>query len=117
LVLTAGAAGHRERRVKKKIFAAKDFKNIRAANGLFLMCVYSGGIIMGMDDLRRQILEEERRKIMEAENKKLISSGPAPEKMFGMTAAERMFVSIGCFLMTSLGGFLVLLITEKIALP
>jgi hypothetical protein len=33
-----------------------------------------------------------------------------------MTAAERMFVSIGCFLVTSLGGFLLLLILGKIAI-
>lgn len=38
------------------------------------------------------------------------------DRMFGMTAAERMFVSIGCFLMTSLGGFLLLLLTDKIAI-
>lgn len=39
------------------------------------------------------------------------------ERIFGMTAAERMFVSIGCFLTTSLVGFLLLLILDKIALP
>jgi hypothetical protein len=38
------------------------------------------------------------------------------DRMFGMTAAERMFVSIGCFLLTSLAGFFLLLILDKIAL-
>ena len=38
------------------------------------------------------------------------------DKMFGMTAVERMFVSIGCFVLTSLGGFLLLLVLEKIQL-
>ena len=72
---------------------------------------------MSMDDLRRQILEDERRKIVEAQDRQIVASTPAPEKMFGMTAAERMFVSIGCFLVTSLGGFLVLLLTDRIVLP
>jgi hypothetical protein len=77
----------------------------------------SGDLTMSMDDLRREILEQERRKIVDAQNQKLVVSNSTSERMFGMTAAERMFVSIGCFLVTSLGGFLVLLITEKIALP
>lgn len=38
------------------------------------------------------------------------------DKLFGMSAVERMFVSIGCFLLTSLGGFLLLLVMDKIAL-
>ncbi|MBN1681491.1 MAG: hypothetical protein JW966_14515 [Anaerolineae bacterium] len=38
------------------------------------------------------------------------------DRMFGMTASERMFVSIGCFLLTSLGGFLLLLLMEKIVI-
>ena len=46
-----------------------------------------------------------------------MASGEAPERIFGMTAAERMFVSIGCFLVVSLAGFLLLLLMDKIALP
>jgi hypothetical protein len=38
------------------------------------------------------------------------------DRLFGMTPVERMFVSIGCFLATSLAGFLLLLVMEKIAL-
>lgn len=40
----------------------------------------------------------------------------APQKIFGMTAVERMFMSVGCFILTSLGGFLLLLVLDKIAL-
>ena len=38
------------------------------------------------------------------------------DRLFGMTAAERMFVSIGCFLVTSLAGFLLLLVMGTIAI-
>jgi hypothetical protein len=67
---------------------------------------------MGLEDLRRQALEEER--ITEDMSK--IAPTVAPDKIFGMTAAERMFVSIGCFLFTSLAGFFLLLIMDKIAI-
>jgi hypothetical protein len=67
-----------------------------------------------MDDLRRQALEEEE--IAESYEKYMVR-GVHSDKLFGMTAIERMFVSIGCFLVTSLAGFLVLLLSEKIALP
>jgi len=67
---------------------------------------------MGLDDLRRQALEEER----VVEDFEQIAPTVASERMFGMTAAERMFVSIGCFLLTSLLGFFLLLVLDKIAL-
>jgi hypothetical protein len=67
------------------------------------------GKTMGLDDLRRQALEEER--VVEE-----IVPPATSDKIFGMTAAERMFVSIGCFLLTSLAGFFLLLIMDKIAI-
>ena len=68
---------------------------------------------MGLDDLRRQALEED----LAAEGyENYVAARPASGKMFGMTAAERMFVSIGCFLFTSLAGFFLLLILDKIEL-
>jgi hypothetical protein len=70
------------------------------------------GKTMGLDDLRRQALEEERI----AEDLDKIIPPVTSDKIFGMTAAERMFVSIGCFLLTSLAGFFLLLIMDKIAI-
>lgn len=67
---------------------------------------------MGLDDLRRQAMEEE---LIADDPNKIIPPVPS-DKIFGMTAAERMFVSIGCFLLTCLGGFLLLLIMDKIAI-
>ena len=66
---------------------------------------------MGLDDLRRQALEEEREKI---DIDKIAPTGGS-DRIFGMNPAERMFVSIGCFLLTSLLGFFLLLIMDKIA--
>jgi len=66
-----------------------------------------------MDDLRQQALVEQ----IESEDIDKYAARASSEKIFGMTAPERMFVSIGCFLMTSLVGFLLLLLTDKIALP
>ena len=37
-------------------------------------------------------------------------------RLFGMTAAGRMFVAFGCIILTSLGGFLLRLGMDKIAL-
>ena len=67
-----------------------------------------------LDELRRQALEEEI--AVEAHQSGLVRD-VSTDRVFGMTAVERMFVSIGCFIVTSLGGFLLLLIMEKIALP
>jgi hypothetical protein len=68
---------------------------------------------MSLDDLRRQALEGD----MEQEGfEQYLADEVATEKMFGMTAAERMFVSIGCFLVTCLGGFLLLLVMEKMVI-
>jgi hypothetical protein len=69
---------------------------------------------MGLEDLRREALEEDI--TVEGYENYVSSQNIAAEKIFGMTAAERMFVSIGCFILTSLGGFLLLLVMEKIAL-
>ncbi len=68
---------------------------------------------MSIDDLRRQAMEEEL--VVEDPNQYLAPS--RSDKLFGMTAAERMFVSVGCFFLTTLGGFLLLLVMDKIALP
>jgi hypothetical protein len=67
---------------------------------------------MGLDDLRRQALEEDQQVLGYEQAAPRVAS----DKMFGMTAAERMFVSIGCFLLTSLIGFFLLLVLDKIAL-
>ena len=69
---------------------------------------------MGLEDLRREALEEDI--TVEGYENYVSSQNIAAEKIFGMTAAERMFVSVGCFILTSLGGFLLLLVMEKIAL-
>jgi len=66
-----------------------------------------------LDALRRSALEEE---IVIDPFEAHMTAEVSSYKMFGMTAAERMFVSIVCFILTSLGGFLLLLIMDKIAL-
>jgi hypothetical protein len=68
---------------------------------------------MSLDDLRRQALESERDN---ASYEEYLADDVGPDKMFGMTAAERMFVSIGCFMVTCLGGFLLLLVMEKMVI-
>lgn len=68
---------------------------------------------MGLDDLRREALEED---IAIEGYEQFASTDVQSDKIFGMTAAERMFVSIGCFLVISLGGFMLLLVLDKIAL-
>lgn len=66
----------------------------------------------GLDDLRQKALEEQE---IEERYEELLTTEVHSDKMFGMTAVERMFVSIGCFLFTSLGGFFLLLVMDKIA--
>ncbi len=66
-----------------------------------------------LDDLRRAATEEE---IAPVGFENYMSGEVRSDKIFGMTAAERMFVSIGCFMVTCLGGFFLLLIMDKIAL-
>ena len=68
---------------------------------------------MSLDDLRRQALEHGAE---EESFDEYLADGVGPDKMFGMTAAERMFVSVGCFLVTALGGFLLLLVMEKMVI-
>jgi hypothetical protein len=38
-------------------------------------------------------------------------------RLLGMTAVERMFLSIGCFLVTSLASIVLLAVLKKITLP
>ena len=52
---------------------------------------------MSMDDLRRQALESE---LEDGSFDEYLADDEGPDRMFGMTAAERMFVSVGCFLVT-----------------
>ncbi len=66
-----------------------------------------------LESLRRTALEEEL-EIDPYEG--YLASEVYSDRIFGMTAVERMFVSIGCFLLTSLGGFLLLLYLDKIVL-
>jgi hypothetical protein len=68
--------------------------------------------IDSIDELRRQALEEE----IIVESYETYMDQARSDRLFGMTAAERMFVSIGCFLVTSLAGFLLLLVMGKIAI-
>jgi hypothetical protein len=68
--------------------------------------------IDSIDELRRQALEEE----IIVESYETYMDQARSDRLFGMTAAERMFVSIGCFLVTSLAGFLLLLVMVKIAI-
>lgn len=68
---------------------------------------------MGIDDLRRQALESG---IEDESYEQYLADEVAPDQLFGMTAAERMFVSIGCFLVTCLGGFFVLLLMGKMVI-
>jgi hypothetical protein len=66
-----------------------------------------------LEELRRMAAEEQ----LDVEGyESVITPEVSSEKIFGMTAVERMFVSIGCFLLTSLAGFFLLLIMGKIAL-
>ena len=65
-----------------------------------------------LQSLRQELLESER-PIGEFEE---LLPETADDRIFGMTAVERMFVSIGCFLVTSLFGFVLLLLLGKIAL-
>lgn len=68
---------------------------------------------MGIDDLRRQALEGD---LDQEGYEEYLADEVAPDRIFGMTAAERMFVSIGCFLVTCLGGFLLLLLMGKMVI-
>lgn len=67
----------------------------------------------GLDDLRQKALEEQE---VQERYEELLANDVHSDRLFGMSPVERMFVSIGCFLLTSLGGFLLLLVLEKIAI-
>ena len=69
---------------------------------------------MGMDDLRNLALEDEE--VSQDSYETVMVKNVSSDRLFGMTAAERMFVSVGCFLVTSLVGFLALLVLEKIVI-
>ncbi len=66
-----------------------------------------------LEDLRRSALEEEVP--VDAYEDYLVREVHS-DKIFGMTPVERMFLSIGCFVLTSLAGFFLLLIMDKIVI-
>jgi len=66
----------------------------------------------GLDNLRQEALEEQE---VKERYEELIITDVQSDQIFGMSAVERMFISIGCFLLTSLGGFFLLLLMDKIA--
>ena len=65
-----------------------------------------------LQSLRQELLESDQ---PIGQFEELITES-ADDRIFGMTAVERMFVSIGCFLVTSLAGFVLLLLLGKIVL-
>lgn len=67
----------------------------------------------GLDDLRQEALEEQE---VQDRYEELLATDVHSDTLFGMSPVERMFVSIGCFLLTTLGGFLLLLVMDKIAI-
>ncbi len=66
-----------------------------------------------LEELRRKALEEQE---VQKHYDEVLAAEVHDDTLFGMTAVERMFVSIGCFLATTLGGFLLLLVMDKIAI-
>ncbi|NDJ76372.1 MAG: hypothetical protein GYB65_08935 [Chloroflexi bacterium] len=66
-----------------------------------------------MDELRSAALDDE---VAIESIEPYLAPEVRSDKLFGMTAVERMFLSVGCFILTSLGGFVILLVLEKIAL-
>jgi hypothetical protein len=66
-----------------------------------------------LDALRRSTLEDDA---VSEQYERYLAGEVRSDRIFGLTPVERMFVSIGCFLVTSLGGFLLLLVMDKIAL-
>jgi len=66
-----------------------------------------------LQSLRQELLESDQ---PIGQFEELLSTEAADDRIFGMTAVERMFVSIGCFLVTSLAGFVLLLLLGKIVL-
>ena len=67
-----------------------------------------------LEELRRSALEGDQ--VVMPGFESVMGREVRSDKLFGMTAIERMFVSIGCFLLTSLAGFFLLLVMGKIAL-
>ncbi len=66
-----------------------------------------------LEELRQKALEEQE---IQERYEELLATDVQSDTLFGMTAVERMFVSIGCFLLTTLGGFFLLLVMDKIAI-
>lgn len=69
---------------------------------------------MSMDDLRKIARQQENELLRSSDV--VIPREIGSDKLFGMTPVERMFISIGCFLVTGMAGFLILLVLDKIAL-
>ncbi len=70
-----------------------------------------------IEDLRRSLLERDEPDDVDFG---VIASGAKPvqdDKIFGLNPVERMFLSIGLFLVVSVFSVLLLLITESIVIP
>jgi hypothetical protein len=64
-----------------------------------------------LQELRQSALDED---LVTEYYEEYLAGEVHSDKMFGMTAVERMFVSVGCFIITTLGGVVLLLIMDKI---
>ena len=69
---------------------------------------------MSIDDLRELALKEDEPEFSDFNAE---AERGRDDKIFGMNAVERMFLSVGLFLVVSVLSFLLLLLTDSIALP
>jgi hypothetical protein len=67
-----------------------------------------------MDELRREVLEEQE---MARKYPDILAPKVNSGTWFGMTAVERLFIAIGCFLVTSLASCVLLAVLKRITLP
>lgn len=70
-----------------------------------------------LDDLRRSVLERDE---PEDQQFGVIASGARPvqdDKIFGLDPVERMFLSVGLFLVVGVFSVLLLLVTDSIVMP
>jgi hypothetical protein len=66
-----------------------------------------------LDDLRQATLDQDDEPIV---SHRAAVASQENDRLFGLTAIERMFLSIGLFFLTLVGSVLLLLVTESIAL-
>jgi hypothetical protein len=72
---------------------------------------------MGLDDLRKQALDADDDPFDDGAAVAVARREIVDDKMFGLNPVERMFLSIGLFLVILAISVLMLLITDSIALP